>query len=810
MVASASALLVASLPIPRTRLVGREVERATARGYLLDEAVPLLTLTGPGGVGKTRLALAIASGVAGHFADGVVWLDLAPLADPGLVEETMAATLDLTLASDRSAMDELIRHLRPRQTLLLVDNCEHVLAATAELVSALLAGCPALQVLATSRAPLRLQGEQRLPVPPLALAHPGADHLEAVAAAPAVELFVHRAHGADPHFALTDANAGAVAELCQQLDGLPLALELAAARANVLSPAAMLALLGQRLQVLGNGPRDAPARHQTIQAAIAWSYDLLAPNVQELFRRLAVFTGGWTLEAAAAMSGLALPDVIAHLDTLVDQSLVVRDTRADPLFPRFTMLETIREFALGRLEVCGQDGDARDRHATFFRDLIADLGLYTAYPGDRSWFGRVAPEEDNLRQALERFLTRSNAHALSELSSGLLVFWLTRSQLGEGRRWLELAIARDQGLPAVLRARGREAAGLLIGYHGDLAIAALILDEAVALARECGDPALLRHALWSSGTVALLRHDFARAMALLEEAEQAARSVDSVALKSGLFVGAALCMQGVVAHRSGDAATAIARFTEAELFLRAPGGSWWLGMLLAERAVIQFRSGRMQAATATLVESVALSWDIRNDATLTRALRGLAAVAADTDQPVEAARLLGASDAIDASTPIAIIAAERDRDIVDWCLARLDGPLDATALDRERNAGTSLTVEQAVALAREVARPGLDAARVAEIWLATQALDPGPVPMISPADLHLGALPVGTDVEQILTAREREVLTLLCQRQTDLEIAAQLFISPRTANRHVSNILSKLEATNRREAAAIAARVGLI
>jgi DNA-binding CsgD family transcriptional regulator len=233
-------------------------------------------------------------------------------------------------------------------------------------------------------------------------------------------------------------------------------------------------------------------------------------------------------------------------------------------------------------------------------------------------------------------------------------------------------------------------------------------------------------------------------------------------------------------------------------------------MLLAERAVIQFRSGRLQAATATLVESVALSWDIRNDATLTRALRGLAAVAADTDQPVEAARLLGASDAIDASTPIAIIAAERDRDIVDWCLARLDGPLDVTTLDRERNAGTSLTVEQAVALAREVARPGLDAARVAEIWLATQALDPGPVPMIYPADLHLGSLPVEIDVEQILTAREREVLTLLCQRQTDLEIAAQLFISPRTANRHVSNILSKLEATNRREAAAIAARVGLI
>jgi non-specific serine/threonine protein kinase len=309
------------------------------------------------------------------------------------------------------------------------------------------------------------------------------------------------------------------------------------------------------------------------------------------------------------------------------------------------MLETIREFGLERLRASGDERDARDRHAAYFRRFIADFNLHLAAPADRSWFDRVAPEQDNLRQALERFLARGDTLALSELSSGLTVLWETRSQFGEGRYWLELAIARDQGLPAPIRARAREAAGLFIGYHGDVAVAVPILEEAVALARECGDPALLRHALFTLGKAVELQPDLTRAMALQEEAEQAARAARAInpdAPNADSFVGLTLYAQGVVAQRSGDTATAVARFGAAEPYLRTPEGRRRRGMMLGELGVIQVRTGGLDEATATLVESVALTWKVRHDAALTRPVRGLAAVAAVTEQPVAAARLLGA------------------------------------------------------------------------------------------------------------------------------------------------------------------------
>ena len=373
--------------MPRTPLVGRQAERVATQDLLLDEAVPLLTLTGPGGVGKTRLALATAGDVASQFADGVAWVDLAPLADASLVPATVARAVGIVPAPGASVKGELIRHLRPRQHLLLLDNCEHLLTVIADLAANLLSACPALQVLATSRAPLHIRGEQELPVDPLSLPKTTAPlSLDRLGEIESVRLFVERARAIRPAFALAADNAGAIAELCCRLDGLPLAIELAAARIKVMSPEALLAQMSDRLRLLTGGPRDAPARQQTIRDAIAWSYELLLPPEKRLFRYLAVFAGGFTLEAAQAMHGSHGDGehlVVDRLAALVDQSLARRTERAGE--PRFAMLETIRKFGLESLIERGEEGDARERHAAYFVAVAerAELHLHGVSGGRR-------------------------------------------------------------------------------------------------------------------------------------------------------------------------------------------------------------------------------------------------------------------------------------------------------------------------------------------------------------------------------------------------------------------------------------------
>ncbi len=287
----------ATLPVPRTRLIGRETERARAHSLLLNEAVPLLTLTGPGGAGKTRLALAIAHDMAAEFADGAIWVELAPLADPSLVPATVARALGIIPVAGLPLAEQLVRELRSRQTLLLLDNCEHLLQAASDVAISLLLACPAVQIVATSRAPLHLRVEQDLSVEPFPL--PAVDaRADVLSANEAVRLFVERAHAVAPGFVLTEAHASTVVAICRELDGLPLAIELAAARMKLLSPNALLAQMGDRLHLLRGGPRDLPARQRTIRETIAWSYDLLGEAEQAVFRRLSVFAGGFTLEAA--------------------------------------------------------------------------------------------------------------------------------------------------------------------------------------------------------------------------------------------------------------------------------------------------------------------------------------------------------------------------------------------------------------------------------------------------------------------------------------------------------------------------------
>ena len=810
MAASASALSSGTLPIPRTRLIGRDAERDAARTFLLDAAVPLLTLTGPGGVGKTRLALAIAHSVASAFADGVIWVDLAPLADPALVPPTVAAVLGVIQSSHGSLADDLSRALHARQTLLLLDNCEHVLDATAELVSVLLVRCPALQVLATSRASLHVRSEQLLPIDPLPVPVSGAS-LEQFTTYEAISLFVERAHAVWPTFALNQTNAATVATLCEQLDGLPLAIELAAARSNTLSPDALLAQMSNRLGLLTRGARDLPARQQTISATIAWSYDLLPPEVQVLFRLLAVFTGGFTLDAARAMAecGAAAHKVSTLIDDLaflVEQSLVRREEREGE--PRFTMLETIRAFGLDQLVRSGEDEAARGRHARWFRERVAALDLYHANAGDESWYRDLRDEQHNLRQALAWFTARGDALALNELSAALFKFWLAGSQFTEGRHWLDQAIASDAGVPLLVRSRAWGGAGTLAAYQGDYAVAAPLLEQSLVLARECGDPVRLSEALIESGVLAGWQGDLARGIADNEEAERVTHAIAPTRPVGPLLRGMALVNQGWMLQDAGDRAATAARYQEAIPLLRGPGGTWSLSVALRCRGNLLLEAGAITDATADLLEGLALTWVRGDEASLTRELQGVAVVAAHLGLMTSAAQLLGIADAIALRT--GHDQESFDQKHVQWCLALLNSTIDVATVAQLRRAGAALTAQHGVALARGTAIVVLGGGRVEGIWEAAGAPDPGPAPAEPNRDPGLVLVSGLSEAASKLTYRERDVLTLLCQRLTDREIAEQLFLSPRTVSNHVGNILSKLGARNRREVTALAARASLV
>jgi non-specific serine/threonine protein kinase len=595
-----------NLPAQPTTFVGRAHELVAVAERLGRSEVRLLTLTGPGGTGKTRLAIEAAGLLRGEFPDGVCFIDLAPLTDPHLVISAVARTLGIQDGGSRSLAESVRAFLQDRHALLILDNCEHLLAAAPD-VAALLAACPYLKVLATSRAPLHLRWEHELTVPPLSLPDPA--HLAPVAAVarvPAVALFLQRAAAVCPGFQLTETNAAAVAGICIQLDGLPLAIELAAARTKVLSPEALLARLNHRLALLTGGTRDQPARHQTLRAAIDWSYGLLAPQEQTLLRRLAVFAGGCPLEAAEVVCrarGDPPGDLLDRVASLLDHGLLRRQDGADGV--RFCLLETVREYAAERLEASGEAADIRAQNAQYFLALAERAAAELRGPWQATWLRRLDEETDNLRQILAWSGGTSDPdqdQLQLRLATALGEYWQVRGRLSEGRHWLEELLAGPSSAnhpPA--RAKALSAAGLLAIGQSDHDAAWVLHTECLAIWHALGDNSGTAGTLTRLGAIARERGDHEAARTLIEQSLALKRSMGD---QQG--VAEALTQLGYMARDREDFADARSRAEESLAIWREVGDDLGIARALHALAHVGRDQGDYRVARALYQESLGL------------------------------------------------------------------------------------------------------------------------------------------------------------------------------------------------------------
>ena len=553
-----------NLPLELTSLIGREKELADAQSLLLRDDVRLVTLTGPGGTGKTRLGLELARELIGQFGDGVFLVSLAQINDPSLLSSAIAQTLGIMEKGGKSLLDSLIDYLRDKQTLLFLDNFEQLTTAGPQ-VAQLLHSCPRLKILVTSRQALHVRGEFEFFVPSLPL--PDLKRLpsaEALSQNAAVSLFVQRALAVRSDFAINNENFRTVAEICVRLDGLPLALELAAARVKLLSPQEILTRLERSLTVLTGGPQDLPMRQQTLRGAIAWSYDLLNETERVLFRKLSVFVGGCTIEYAdAVFSGTQELGVLDGLSSLVDKSMLRREERDGET--RFVMLETIREFALDAVVVSGEEAEVRRRHANQFLALAEQAEPELLGPRQAEWLERLEREHGNLRAALEWSVKRGDAILALHLSAALWRFWYTRGHLTEGRGWLLQVLASSFEESAV-RAQVLNGAGVLAQTQGDSAAASTHYEESLAIFRKLADKPGIAACLNNLGLIANDQGDYARAKALYEESLAISRELGNKSATAHLLNNLAL-----MAQRRGDYPEARSLFEES-LVIKRPLG----------------------------------------------------------------------------------------------------------------------------------------------------------------------------------------------------------------------------------------------
>jgi predicted ATPase/DNA-binding CsgD family transcriptional regulator len=783
-----------NLPPQPTRLIGREDELTLLRALLPREEVHLLTLAGPGGVGKTRLAVAAAERVQSSFPGGVWFVDLAPVGDPALVVPTIAHVVGVREAAEQDPHETLTTFLRQRATLLLLDNLEHLRTAAPH-VNAMLIACPDLTLLVTSREPLHLRREQVVELHPLSVPGPRRSswtvaNLEAV---PAVEFFVERAQAADSTFALTARNAAAVAELTRRLDGLPLAVELAAARSRLLEPSALLTRLEDGLALLRWDTPDLPPRQRTLRATLDWSYALLSSAEQAVFRRLGVFAAGFTLEAVAAVA--ATPDLgvdaLDVLAALVDKHLV-RATGNPGDEPRFRLLATVREYAREQLTESEDEEATRNRHLAYYLTLVEQAERAMLGPHEERWLTRLESDMANLRLAQEWAISSGNAASECRLAAAQALFWVLRGYLQEGTRQIEAALSRSHDADPLLRARLRDGAGTLAEWSGQDKRAAAHFEASLEAAQEAGYPALTASVFGHLGALAYIKGDAVRARALVTEMLALARTVDSSQMIGTSYVY--LVLFAIGPHGSPRERERLCmELDEPAIRLREAGAHRALAMLLIGRARVLVDVD-VPAALAALREAVELARGL-NDPLIISFVPWLASVLLAERLPAErVARLSGGvaalearSKAVGGRTAIDVYGAPPDRAAFERVVAGARATLGDDIFAAAEAAGLAHSFE---ALLDELLSALADGERAlaAPSWRATPSRHSG----------------------DLISPREREVLTLVADGRSNKAIAEVLFVAPSTIKSHVTSLLTKLGADNRAQLAAIATQRQLL